>query len=157
MMDKSALGLDHLTFRFWLLGLAQAAHSIEETFTRLYDFFWVATGRLHEIVPAIAQTRMTPRTFALLNMSFIAILLGSVPFVRARKPLALGLAGIAAGIEVLNGIGHTAGAIWFRGYVPGVATAPFLFVTGVLVLRELIRDAGEVNALTPSLFRKERE
>jgi hypothetical protein len=86
-------------------------------------------------------------------MSFIAILLGSVPFVRARKPLALGLAGIAAGIEVLNGIGHTAGAIWFRGYVPGVATAPFVFVTGVLVLRGLIRDAGEV----PTLSRKERE
>jgi hypothetical protein len=153
----SALGLDRLAFRFWLLGIAQAAHSIEETLTRLYDFFWVATGRLHEIVPTIAQTRMTPRTFALLNLSLIAILLGSVPFVRARKPLALGLAGIAGGIEVVNGIGHTAGAIWFRGYVPGVATAPFLIVTGVLVLRELIRDAGTVNALTPTLSWKERE
>jgi hypothetical protein len=135
----STVGLDRLTFRFWLLGLAQAAHSIEETFARLYDFFWVATGRLHEVVPAITPVRMTARTFALLNMSFIAILLGSIPFVRARKAPALVLAGIAGVIEVLNGIGHTAGAIWFRDYVPGVATAPFLFVTGVLVLRELFR------------------
>jgi xanthine/uracil/vitamin C permease (AzgA family) len=46
----------------------------------------------------------------------------------------------------MNGIGHTAGAIWFRGYVPGVATAPFLFVTGILVLRELARTRGEAAA-----------
>jgi Protein of unknown function with HXXEE motif len=135
----SALALDRLTFRFWLLGLAQAAHSIEEMRARLYDFFWVATGRMHEIFPAVTQVRMSAQTFALLNMSFIAVLLGSVPFVRARKPLALGLAGIAGVIEVLNGIGHTAGAFWFGRYVPGVATAPFLFVMGVLVLRELFR------------------
>ena len=142
----STAGLDRLTFRFWLLGLAQAAHSIEETFARLYDFFWVATGRLHELISAIAPVRMTARTFALLNMSFIAILLGSVPFVRARKAPALALAGIAGVIEVANGVGHTAGAIWFRGYVPGVATAPFLFVTGVLVLRELFRREKEREA-----------
>jgi Protein of unknown function with HXXEE motif len=147
----SALGLDRLTFRFWLLGLGQAAHSIEEMIARLYDFFWVATGRLHGIVPAIAPMRMSARTFAALNMSFIAILLGSVPFVRARRSPALALAGIAGVIEVANGIGHTAGAIWFGGYVPGVATAPFLFVAGVLVLKELFKGGGS------TLPRGERE
>ena len=135
----SALGLDRLSYRFWLLGLAQAAHSIEETAARLYDFFWVATGRLHEIVPAIPQMRMTAQTFALLNMSFITLLLGAVPLVRARNPAAVALAGVAGAIEILNGVGHTAGAIWFGGYVPGLATAPFLFVTGGLLLRELFR------------------
>ena len=142
----SAFGLDRLTFAYWLLGLAQAAHSLEEMRMRLYDFFWIATGRLHEIVPAVTQLRMSARTFALLNMTFIAVLLGTVPAVRARRPLALALAGLAGAIEVLNGIGHTAGAIWFRGYVPGVATAPFLFVTGVLVLRELWRRRSEAGA-----------
>jgi hypothetical protein len=146
-------GLDRLTFRYWLLGLAQAAHSMEEMQTRLYDFFWIATGRLHEVLPAVTQVRMSAQTFALLNMSFITILLGTVPLVRARKPLALGLAGMAGVIEVLNGIGHTAGAIWFRGYVPGVATAPLLFVAGVLVLKELWRG----NALKPALSQRERE
>ncbi len=137
----NALGLDRLTFAYWLLGLFQAAHSIEEMRMRLYDFFWVATGRLHEVFPAVTQVRMSAETFALLNMTFIAVLLGTVPAVRARRPLALALAGIAGTIEVLNGIGHTAGAIWFGRYVPGVATAPFLFVTGVLVLRELLRGS----------------
>lgn len=136
----SPLGLDRLTFSYWLLGLSQAAHSIEEMRTRLYDFFWIATGRIHEILPSVSQVRMNADTFALLNMSFIAVLLGTVPAVRARAPLALGLAGLAATIEVLNGIGHTAGAVWFRGYVPGVATAPAVFVTGLMVWRELLRE-----------------
>lgn len=142
----TVFGLDRLTSVYWLLGLSQAAHSIEEMRMRLYDFFWVATGRMHEIVPAITQLRMRAETFAVLNMTFIAVLLGTVPAVRARKPLALVLAGLAGGIEVANGIGHTAGAIWFRGYVPGVATAPFLLVTGILVLRELARSRGEAAA-----------
>jgi hypothetical protein len=137
---ESPLGLDRLTFSYWLLGLAQAAHSIEEMRTRLYDFFWIATGRIHEIVPSVSQVRMSAETFALLNLSFIAVLLGTVPAVRARVPLALGLSGLAATIEILNGIGHTAGAIWFRGYVPGVVTAPVLFVTGLMVWRELRRE-----------------
>jgi hypothetical protein len=136
----SALGLDRLTFSYWLLGLAQAAHSIEEMRTRLYDFFWIATGRIHAVVPSVPQIRMSAETFALLNMSFITVLLGTVPAVRARAPLALGFAAAAATIEVLNGIGHTAGAIWFRGYVPGVVTAPLLFITGLMVWRELRRE-----------------
>ena len=142
----SVFETDRLTFFYWLLGLAQAAHSIEEMRMRLYDFFWVATGRLHEVVPAVAQVRMNAQTFALLNMGFITILLGTVPAVRARHPFALALAGLAGAIEVANGIGHTGGAIWFRGYVPGVVTAPFLFVTGVLVLRELWRRRSGAEA-----------
>ena len=142
----SVLGLDRLTSAYWLLGLSQAAHSIEEMRMRLYDFFWVATGRLHEIFPAVTQLRMRAETFALLNMTFITVLLGTVPAVRARRPPALVLAGLAGVIEVLNGLGHIAGAIWFRGYVPGVATAPFLFVSGFLVLRELGRSRGESPA-----------
>jgi hypothetical protein len=137
----SALGLDRLTFRFWLLGLAQASHSMEEMRARLYDFFWIATGRLREVAPGLPQVRMSAQTFALLNMLFITVLLGSVPFVRARRTPALVLAAVAGVVEILNGIGHTAGAIWFRGYVPGVATAPLLFVTGVLVVRELLRSS----------------
>jgi hypothetical protein len=137
----SALGLDRLTLRFWLLGLAQAAHSMEEMRARLYDFFWVATGRLREVAPGFPQVRMSAQTFALLNMLFITVLLGSVPFVRARRAPALALAAIAGGVEVLNGIGHTAAAVWFRGYVPGVATAPLLFVAGVLVILELMRPS----------------
>jgi hypothetical protein len=126
--------------RFWLLALAQAAHSIEEMASGLYDFFWTATGRLHAIFPSFSQFRMAAPKFAVINMAIIAVLFGAVPFVAARQPLALGLAWIAAIIELANGAGHLAGTVVFSGYVPGALTAPFLLWTGALLLRELFRS-----------------
>jgi hypothetical protein len=140
--------LDRLTQRFWLLALAQAAHSIEETIAGLYDFFWIATGRLHEVLPGFPQMRMKVTTFAAINMAIIALLFGAVPFVRARRPAALGLAWAAAVLELLNGTGHLAGTLVFAGYVPGALTAPFLLLTGVLLLRELRK-----NEVVPGEFK----
>ena len=124
------------------LSLAQAAHSIEEMSARLYDFFWTATGLFHQYVPAIPQFRMSADTFAVINMTLIAILLGSSPFVFARRPWALSLAVLAGIIETLNGAGHLAGVVVFGGYVPGALTAPFLLVLGILLLAELRRVGG---------------
>lgn len=125
---------------FFLLGLAQAAHSIEEMSSHLYDFFWIVTGMIHSRFPSYPQFRMAPDTFAVLNMFFITLLLGSVSAVRARQSWALVLVAIAAVIETLNGIGHLSGAVVFRGYVPGALTAPFLLVLGILTLRQLRRE-----------------
>jgi hypothetical protein len=134
---------DRLERHFWLLALAQAAHSIEEMRAGLYDFFWIATGRLHQVLPAFSQFRMTPATFAVINMGIIALLFGAVPFVRDRRPAALALAWVAAVIQILNGTGHLAGTVVFFGYVPGALTAPFLLLTGILLIRELKRTARE--------------
>ena len=139
---------DRLERQFWFLALAQAAHSIEEMRAGLYDFFWVATGRLHEVLPVFSQMRMTPATFAVLNMGFIALLFGSVPFVRDRRWPALALAWIAAVVEVLNGTGHLAGTVIFSGYVPGALTAPFLLLTGILLIRELRRETRKTEEAT---------
>jgi hypothetical protein len=131
--------------RFWLLGLLQAAHSIEEMRMGLFDFMWTATGRIHSWLPVLPQMRMTAGTFAVLNMGIIALLLGAAPFVTARKRWALALAWVAAVIEVLNGINHLAGTVVFRGYVPGAATAPLLLIGGIgllLSLREERRSAA---------------
>jgi hypothetical protein len=125
---------------FLLLGLAQAAHSMEEMTAHLYDFFWIVTGIVHARFAWFAQFRMAPDTFAVLNMSFITLLLGSVSAVRARQAWALGLAALAGVIETLNGLGHLSGAVVFRGYVPGALTAPFLLVLGILTLRQLWRE-----------------
>ncbi len=46
------------------------------------------------------------------------------------------------GVETLNGIGHLSGALLFRGYVPGAATAPLLLVLGISLLRELRRTGA---------------
>lgn len=124
---------------YLLLGFAQAAHSIEEMRARLYDFFWTATGVLHSTIPALPQFRMAADTFAVINMSLIALLLGTVPFVQAGRPWALFLAGVVGVIEVLNGVGHLSAAVFFGGYVPGAASAPLLLVLGFFLLRELRR------------------
>lgn len=124
------------------LGFAQAAHSIEEMSTRLYDFFWTATGLFHQYVPAIPQFRMSPGTFAVINMTLIAILLGSSSSVFAGRQWALYLAGLAAVVETLNGAGHLTGIFVFGGYVPGALTAPVLLILGILLLRELSRTGA---------------
>lgn len=125
---------------YLLLGLAQASHSIEEMRTHLYDFFWTATGVLHNALPGFPQFRMAADTFAVINMTLIALLLATVPAVSAGKRWALYLAGVAGVIEVLNGIGHLSGALFFGGYVPGAASAPLLLLLGIFLLRELRRS-----------------
>jgi uncharacterized protein with HXXEE motif len=121
--------------RFWLLGLAQAAHSIEEMIAHLYDFMWIATVRL-----GLPRMGMTATTFAVVNMTIIAFLLGVAPFVAARRPWAVAVAWIAAVVEVANGTGHLAGTVIFRGYVPGAATAPLLILAGGALLIALLRE-----------------
>jgi hypothetical protein len=124
---------------YLLLGVAQTTHSIEEMRSHLYDFFWTATGLFHQYLPAFPQFRMSAETFAVINMTIIAVLLGTSPFVYAGRRWALFLAGLAGVIEVLNGIAHLAGTAVFGGYVPGAASAPLLLVVGIFLLRELYR------------------
>ena len=145
MSEPSSAFADPIGRRFWLLGLTQAAHSIEEMRTGLYDFFWTATGRIQSWAPGFPRMRMTAGTFAAINMSIIAFLLGVAPFVAARKDWAITIAWVAAVIETLNGLGHLAGAVVFGGYVPGAATAPFLVVAGIGLLRALGRPARKAD------------
>ncbi len=140
MMDE-AFGVGRLGRRFWLLGLAQAAHSMEEMSTRLYDFMWIATERL-----GLPSMGMPATTFALVNMGIIAFLLGLAPFVAARRDWAITVAWIAAIVEIANGLGHLTGVLIFGGYVPGAWTAPLLIAAGLALLRALARDSQSTNA-----------
>lgn len=139
LMERSQPEFHRLGSLYLLLGVAQAAHSIEEMRSRLYEFFWTVTGALHSTFPSFPQFRMEADTFASINMGLIAFLLATVPFVRAGRSWALGLAGVVGLVEVLNGIAHLSAAVVFGGYVPGAASAPLLLLLGVFVLRELQR------------------
>ncbi len=126
---------------YWLLAFGQAAHSIEEMRTGLYDFFWTMTGVFHQAFPSFPQFRWDAVTFAAVNMGIITFVLGIVPFVREGRGWALGLAAVVAVVEVLNGIAHISAAFYFWDYVPGVASAPLLLILGVTLLRELGRGS----------------
>jgi hypothetical protein len=125
-MEEDLFGGSRVGRRFWLLGLAQAAHSMEEMHARLYDFMWIATERL-----GLPRMGMSATTFALVNMGIIAFLLGIVPFVATRRDWAIAVAWIAAIIEIANGVGHLTAVLVFRGYAPGAITAPLLIAAGV--------------------------
>src|SRR5215468_8717129 len=108
-MDKAH---DRLALWLWLVGLAQAAHSMEEMRTRLYDFMWIATERL-----GLPRMGMSATTFALVNMGIITFLLGTAPFVASRRSWAIAVGWIAAIVEIANGVGHLTGVVIFGGYV----------------------------------------
>lgn len=135
--------MSRLGVLYLLMGLAQSAHSVEEMLTHLYDFFWVVSGRLHAVLSWYPQFRWPADLFGAVNILLVVSLLGSWPFVERRSKWALVLAGVWSVIETLNGLGHLSGEIYFRGYVPGAFTAPFLLVLGPMVLREVRRAFRE--------------
>ena len=134
-MEEDLFGGSLVGRRFWLLGLAQAAHSMEEMRARLYDFMWIATERL-----GLPRMGMSATTFALVNMGIIAFLLGIAPFVAARRDWAIAVAWIAAIVEIANGVGHLTAVLVFRGYAPGAITAPLLIAAGIALIRSLKRE-----------------
>ena len=77
------------------------------------------------------------------GLGIITFVLGLVPFVREGRGWALGLAAVVAVVETLNGIAHISAALYFGGYVPGVASAPLLLILGVALLRELTQGRAE--------------
>ncbi len=121
------------------LGVVQAAHSVEEMLSHLYDFFWVGSGVLHRSFAWYPQFRWPADLFGAVNMVLIATLLGSWSFVERRQRWALTWAGGAGAVETLNGFNHLAGVGVCRQYVPGAITAPILLALGPLVLREIKR------------------
>ncbi len=130
-------------FPYWLIGLAQAAHSMEETRNRLYDTgFWTVTGISHQYASWFPQFRMEADTFVTLNMLFIAVILGISPLVWAGARWALWFAGFVGVIETLNGIAHLSAAAYFAGYWPGAFTAPFLLGLGIWLLTRLRREGA---------------
>src|SRR4029453_16767557 len=118
---------------FLALVLAQAAHSIEEYRTRLYDVFPPARF----VSGLVSADRRVG--FIIFNVSLVAF--GVWCFVgpiRGARPSARALAWAWAALEVANGLGHMAWALAAGGYRPGLASAPFLVAIG-LTLAALLR------------------
>jgi hypothetical protein len=136
-MEEDLFGGSRVGRRFWLLGLAQAAHSMEEMRARLYDFMWIATERL-----GLPRMGMSATTFALVNMGIIAFFLGIAPFVAARRDWAIAVAWIVALVEIANGAGHLTAVVLFRSYAPGAITAPLLIAAGIALIPALRRESS---------------
>ena len=120
------------TRTFGLLVLAQAAHSTEEYFGRLWETF----------PPAAFLTSLVSRDR---EFGFLVINVGLVIFglwcylvpVRRGWRSATGIAAGWALIELINGVGHPFWSLRQGGYTPGVATAPVLLVLAIAMLARL--------------------
>ena len=108
---------------FLLLILAQAAHSIEEYVSKLYEVFAPA-----RFVSSLVGNDLG-LGFVVANTALVAFGLWcwAVP-VRSGWRAARGLMWFWTILELLNGISHSAIALSLGGYFPGVVTAPLLLL-----------------------------
>jgi Protein of unknown function with HXXEE motif len=120
---------------FLLLVGLQAAHSVEEYTTGLYEV----------LAPARFVSGLVSHDlafgFATVNATLVAFGLWCyfVP-VRSGGPRARAFAWPWVAIELANGVGHVGLALSAGGYFPGVATAPLLFAVAAWLAALLRRD-----------------
>jgi hypothetical protein len=116
---------------FGLLILAQAAHSLEEYFGRLWESFPPA----YFLTGVVSQDR----EFGFLVINVALVTFGTwcylVPVLR-RWPSAAGITLGWSLLELVNGVGHPLWSLRQGGYTPGVATAPVLLVLSLLLLAQ---------------------
>jgi hypothetical protein len=117
-----------------LLILTQAAHSVEEYSTKLYEVFPPA-----HFASSLVSSDLA-RGFLILNVGIVTIglLCWAVP-IRSGWPAARGLMWFWAILELCNGVIHSAIALSRHGYFPGVGTAPLLLLFGGWLAVLLIR------------------
>ena len=117
-----------------LLVLAQAAHSIEEYATGLFEVFAPAG-----LVSGLVANDLGIG-FAIINSVIVAFGLWCyfVP-IRAGWPSSRSWAWLWALVELANGIGHTGLALSQGGYFPGAVTAPVLFIVAAWLAVLLVR------------------
>ena len=117
---------------FLALILAQAGHSIEEYFGRLYDV--LAPARF--VSGLLSSDRRIG--FVIFNVSLVAFGLWCYfgPVRHARQS-ALALAWFWVVLELLNGATHIAWAMSVGAYRPGLATAPVLVAIALILAWEL--------------------
>jgi Protein of unknown function with HXXEE motif len=122
---------------YWILGLVQVVHSIEETYTELYSYFGTMSEALHQHFPWIPIFDISADLFAILNYLIIALMLGSVPSAEKGSQWGYYLMWSWAIIELLNGVFHICTWLFLRHYFPGGVTGPILFVLSIIFIQQL--------------------
>jgi hypothetical protein len=127
-----------LKLTFLALVAVQAVHSFEEYRGRLYDVFPPA-----RMVSGLISNDLD-RGFLIGNVALVAF--GFWCFlwpIRRDWRIAVPLAWLWVGIEVINGIVHPTWSVLQGGYTPGVATAPALLAVALYLATQLRKNLRE--------------
>lgn len=111
---------------FLLLVIAQAAHSVEEYVSRIYEVFPPARFVDHLISSSNVRGFVIFQTFAVL----FAVWCWAFPL-RLGWQSGRGFVWFWIVVELANGAGHLIATLIEGRYTPGVATAPLLLVLAV--------------------------
>jgi hypothetical protein len=118
---------------FLTLVLIQALHSIEEYIGRLWENYPPA-----QFLSSLISNNHE-KGFIIINVClFIFGILVWVAAVR-NYSFALGPILFLTIMEIINSIGHSIWAIIEKDYVPGLLTAPFLFIIAIYIGLQLIK------------------
>lgn len=132
--------MTRVTSSFGALIIAQAAHSVEEYFGRLWEVFPPARFLSGLISPD------RELGFIVINTALLLFGLWCLVFpVRRQWRSAPAFIWFWILIEIMNGIGHPIWSFRQGGYTPGVLTAPILLVIALYLARvtrhDLMRSA----------------
>ncbi len=119
---------------FLVLVIMQGLHSVEEYFGRLWEVFAPAKF----LSTAVSKNPETGFLVINIGLFIFGLWCWLIP-VRRNYVVARGLIGFWIIIELINGIGHPAWAIYEKSYVPGVATAPVLLILAIYLFRKLAK------------------
>ena len=134
--------MSRVQITFGALLLAQAAHSIEEYFGRLWESFPPA-----RLLTSVVSSNLE-RGFVILNVLLLAF--GAWCFVYPvgrRWPMATSLPWFWVAIEIINGIVHPVWSLYERSYTPGLATAPILLILAVCLAHQLRRAGHQPSTI----------
>ncbi|HUS02832.1 MAG TPA: HXXEE domain-containing protein [Chitinophagaceae bacterium] len=119
---------------FLLLVLTQAAHSIEEYYGKLWEVYAPA-----KFITSLVSNDHE-KGFVIINIAlFIAGILIWLAAIRNFPP-AIVPVWVLTILEIINSVGHSVWAVMERDYVPGVATAPVLFILAIYLIRQLTKS-----------------
>lgn len=113
----------------------QGVHSAEEYLTRLWHWFPVVTGYMHEATGLFPIIKMSEQAFAILNITLMAGLLSLAPFVFQNRAWASRLATVVGVTDILNGLAHLSAVVSIAGYYPGAVSAIGLTALGMMGAR----------------------
>ncbi len=127
---------------YWLLGLLQASHSVEEIVTGLNQYTPTVTEAIHQKAAFFPVMHWSLEGFASANLIIVAAMLAMSPFVFLRQKWTWPIVRVIAVIEIIMPLFHIIPALAKKGYQPGmVSGVGVLLLAAWLFVRMLRRKA----------------